>query len=69
MNEKILILGLSSFNVESAKAISDQTGYLTILAQDVNDIRTLEPKDKETIIRWLNEDNLKSHEEELKKGL
>lgn len=58
--KKILILSDKSFTIENARQIRGETGYLVILAPDVNDIKTLDPSDKDTIIRWLSEDDRKT---------
>lgn len=54
-SDKIIIVKSTAFTMESAKALSEETGMLVVIVENMDDIRTLDPKDKQTIIKWLKE--------------
>lgn len=44
-----------SFSSEAVKTLARQTGHVIVCVPDMNDIRTLEPKDRKTLIKWLKD--------------
>lgn len=57
--KKILLFSLDSFSSENVKSIrnsmsKDADNYYFWLVNDINDIRTLEPKDADILVDYIN---------------
>ncbi len=50
---KIILVRMDSISSDQAIEIARRTGHLVIVVPDMDCIKTLEPKDRDTIIKWL----------------